>query len=628
MKKSSVLVVVLISAIVSLIVPLYFQGYVVLGENQLKRFSSYEQLKNFLKERTQSYCYYSYEMRGTLLLMPSSLEGNAKFEILPPTDYSKTNVQVEGVDEADIVKTDGEYIYIASGKNVTILKAYPPEEAEILSQIMLSGTISGVFINGDKLVVFEGGYNSYYYAMFAVPKSYPYYAALTTSIRVYDVSNRASPKSTRNVTLDGCYFNSRMIGNYVYAVVNYGLYANETWVSLPRICSDGEVEEIDAREIYYLSASDVFNTFTTIVSINTQDDAQEPNTKTILLGATSILYVSMNNIYITFQDYSQKLRLISLMQVASVYEWGTTICRVHIENGEIEIGPSGGVQGNVLNQFSMDEYNGYFRIATTTGEVWGWGEETSQNHVYVLDMNLNIVGRLENLAPGEKIHSARFMGDRCYLVTFKKIDPLFVIDLTYPSDPSVLGYLKIPGYSDYLHPYDENHVIGVGKDTVEGEGGNFAWYQGLKMALFDVSDVEHPQEIDKYIIGDRGTDSPVLSDHKAFLFDRAKSLLVIPVLLAEIDESKYPGGVPSWTCGDLVFQGAYVFNISLSGFELRGTITHLHAMGLGKSGFYLDSAYYVERSLYIDNTLYTISPKKIKMNSLENLNQINEIELP
>ena len=220
------------------------------------------------------------------------------------------------------------------------------------------------------------------------------------------------------------------------------------------------------------------------------------------------------------------------------------------------------------------------------------------------------------------------MGNRLYLVTFKKIDPLFVIDLTIPSEPRVLGQLKITGYSDYLHPYDENHVIGIGKEAVEAEEGDFAWYQGVKISLFDVSDVEHPKEIDKYIIGHRGTDSPVLRDHKAFLFDRSKGLLVIPVLVAEIDEAKYPGGVPSNAYGDFVFQGAYVFNITLSGFALRGRITHLNGTELMKSGYYFESSYSVDRSLYIDDVLYTLSAKKIKMNSLENLAEINEIELP
>jgi len=279
----------------------------------------------------------------------------------------------------------------------------------------------------------------------------------------------------------------------------------------------------------------------------------------------------------------------------------------------------------------MDEYNGFFRIATTTGHLsWISSEATSRNHVYVLDMDLNIVGRLEDLAPGERIYSARFMGDRCYLVTFKKVDPLFVIDLEDPTNPTVLGQLKITGYSDYLHPYDENHIIGIGKETVEAEEGDFAWYQGVKISLFDVSDVGNPKEIDKYEIGDRGTDSPVLSDHKAFLFDRTKNLLVIPVLVAEIDEEKYPNGVPPNMYGDYVWQGAYVFNVTVDqGFVLKGGITHLEGdSDLKKSGYYFYSSYSVKRSLYIDNVLYTISDKKIKMNNLEDLTEINEIELP
>jgi len=631
--KSSILFIVLILAIVGLIVPLYLGGYVAMGENRLRRFSSYEQLKNFVCEARWEYA--QLYLRGTQQLRALSLDSNLETYSLLSPDYSKTNIQVEGVDEADIVKTDGEYIYIISGKNVTILKAYPPEEAEILSQITLNGAIDGLFINGNKMVIFEGGYDPYISCTTFAPsvKSFPYYSVSGTFIRVYDVSDRANPVSTRNVTRGGCYFDSRMIGDYVYAVINEPVYVNETWVSLPKIYSDGEIKEIAATEIYYSDVSDTFNTYITIIAINMQNDAQEPAEKTILLGATSNMYVSMNTIYITFQGSGGEPRPSSLqssIRILSVNEaWGTTIYRIHIEDGEIEEGASGHVQGSVLNQFSMDEYNGYFRIATTTGEVWGWGESTALNHVYILDMNLNIVGRLENLAPGEKIHSTRFMGNRCYVVTFKKIDPLFVIDLSNPSDPRVLGDLHIPGYSDYLHPYDENHIIGVGKDTVEGEGGNFAWYQGVKISLFDVSDVEHPQEIDKYIIGDRGTESPVLSDHKAFLFDRSRSLLVIPVLVAEIDEAKYPNGHPPNTYGDYVFQGAYVFNISLSGLVLKGRITHLtNTTELMKSGYYFDSAYSVERSLYIDNVLYTISSKKIKMNSLETLEEINEIEIP
>jgi uncharacterized secreted protein with C-terminal beta-propeller domain len=243
--------------------------------------------------------------------------------------------------------------------------------------------------------------------------------------------------------------------------------------------------------------------------------------------------------------------------------------------------------------------------------------------VYVLDMNLTVVGRLENLAPGENFHSARFMGNRCYLVTFKKTDPLFVIDLSNATNPLVLGELKIPGYSDYLHPYDETHLIGVGKNTVEAEEGEFAWYQGIKVSLFDVSNVTNPVQDASYVIGDRGSDTPVLTDPKAFLFDRSKNLLAIPVMVAKIDESKYPSPVPPYAYGEPVWQGAYVFDISLyHDLVLEGRITHLNIdMSIN------EQEYWVQRSLYIGDVLYTVSDRMVKMNSLEDLSPIGEVAL-
>jgi len=352
--------------------------------------------------------------------------------------------------------------------------------------------------------------------------------------------------------------------------------------------------------------------YTTIIATNIQDDNQEPTYETILLGASSNLYVSLNNIYLTFPVWGGA---VGGSQRTSVH-------RIHIAGNNMTYVASGEAPGMVLNQFSMDEYDGYFRVATTT-----YGG-TSQNNVYILDMSLTITGSLEGLAPGETIYSARFMGERGYLVTFKQVDPLFVIDLKDPYNPEELGYFKVTDYSDYLHPYDENHIIGIGKETTDA--GEFAWYQGVKISLFDVTDVSNPQEISKLEIGDRGTDSPVLWDHKAFLFDKSRNLMVMPLLLAEVDVSDYPEGVPSWAYGEPVWQGAYVFDISLDGgISLQGRITHIESpTDLEEGYYYYYSPFSVERSLYIDNVLYTISQTKIKMNSLENLDYINEVELP
>jgi len=616
MNKNSMfpLFLVLLLAIVGVIgtiFPSYLKGY----DTRLKTFSSYEELKDFvnasLQARYPQYPYWS-------VLQPRSAqlftEGSLGSSDVP--EYSTTNVQVEGVDEADIIKTDGTYIYIIPDNSIKILKAYPPDEAEVLSKIELNGTLKGLFINNDRLAVFEELSPHDMYRYFSTPLGFPYMTR--TFIRVYDMADRRNPTLARNVSLDGGYFNSRMIGDYVYAIINEQVYVESQSgdVSLPRIYYDDQIKTLPATQIYYSNVSDRFDTYVNIVAINMLNDLEEHTHKAYLIGWASTMYVSQDNIYITYTSCSSEAQ-------------ETSIHRIRIENAEIEYEATGEVPGFVLNQFSMDEHNGYFRIATTTGEVWARGEAASKNHVYILDMNLNIVGRIEDLAPGEKIYSARFMGDRGYLVTFKKIDPLFVIDLGNPSDPEVLGQLKITGYSDYLHPYDETHMIGIGKETVEAEEGDFAWYQGVKISLFDVSDVTTPVEMAKYEIGDRGTDSPILSDHKAFLFDKSRNLLVIPVTVAEIDPTKYPGGnPPPYTYGEFVWDGAYVFNISLEGLEFRGGITHLEDdTQLLKSGYYFHSQYSVKRSLYIDDMLYTISNAKIKMNSLIDLSEINEINL-
>jgi uncharacterized secreted protein with C-terminal beta-propeller domain len=543
-------------------------------------------------------------------VVPSTAFGGSESTL----KYSTTNIQVAGVDEADIVKTDGKHIFLVSGSDVWILKAYPPQEAEVLNKITFSNDTypAGIFVSQNKLAILGSEYT--FPSPSPVPEpgepSYfvPYYGDVRTFVNIYDVSDATNPVLLRNFTISGSYFNSRMIGDYVYLVTSKAAYIiNNDTVILPMIYSNEATKEISPSEIRYSNVSDNYFSFTTIAALNMQNTVEEPTYETVMMGGTSNMYVSLKNIYITFQES---------------YE-GTAIYRIHIENSNINVEANGIVPGSVLNQFSLDEYGDYFRVATTTWVIDPWTFGKQHNNVYILNISMHVVGKLENLASGESLHSVRFMGDRGYLVTFKKTDPLFVIDLSEPTSPSVLGQLKIPGYSDYLHPYDETHLIGVGKHTVEADEGDFAWYQGVKISLFDVSDVANPKQIANYIIGDRGTDSPILSDHRAFLFDKEKALLVIPVSVAEIDESQYPGGVPPKDAyGTTVWQGAYVFSTSLEGFVFKGRVTHLES---GENVY--NTAHWVKRSLYIENVLYTVSDKKIKMNNLENLAPINEIKL-
>ncbi|MEM0475873.1 MAG: beta-propeller domain-containing protein, partial [Candidatus Norongarragalinales archaeon] len=639
-------------------------------------------------------------------------------------EYSTTNVQVEGVDEADIVKNDGKYVYVvkqpryASRKcfglfncgsettngEIVVLQAFPPSEAKVVSKISVDGVVSEILVFGDKLVAF-GSRDAKRFPPLPVIKEFPpetqskitagsiapeiyppYYYESVAFLDVFDLADKTQPKRVKNIELKGNYVNSRMIDGRVYAVFNENFHPK---YPVPFYAVDGVARVFAPSEISYFDWPCYYYNFQVFLAIDLKDLAKAEQRKVILAGGTQNLYASRNAFYLTDTRYDyyyptwrafekvywnylpkevkQKIeavdasdfpewakdRIKSALASRAVYEDVNVSeaqrdelqhklyeelekARLQWENGgygektvinKIALAPDGGfvfaasgeVPGYVLNQFSMDEdAAGFFRIATTQGQSSRMQTTTSSN-VFVLDDALRVTGRLTGIAPGESIYSARFMGKRLYLVTFKKVDPFFVIDLSDARNPKILGKLKIPGYSDYLHPYDDNHVIGLGKSAVPAEEseGDFAWYQGVKLSLFDVSDLANPKEVAKFEIGDRGTDSFALHDHKAFLFSKTKNLLVIPVLLAEIDERKYPLGVPPHTYGDYVFQGAYVFSVSPeSGFVLRGRVTHADADELLKSGEYYYSQAQVKRSLYMDNYLYTVSDEFVKANDL------------
>ena len=588
----------------------------------MKTFASYDELKTYLVSNTQGTNSFGggpldsqfFGERSEALSPAPSVADSAQ----PLYTYSTTNIQVAGVDEADTVKTDGKYIYTASndystGQNfVYILKA-DPQDPRVIAKIRLDNNtyLAGMFLSQDsnKLVVIGSQYQ--YYAMDVLPSGaeamiYPYRSEVKTFISVYDVSDKVHPTLARNLTLTGSYFNSRMIGNYVYAVVSQSAYVVDNVVPLPRVYTEAGAFDVSASKVYYADTVPSYFTFTTFIGLNVADNLQELTNMTVLMGGASTMYVSLDNIYVTYPSWDSE---------KGDY---TSIYRVSVREDKLTFEAKGSVLGYVLNQYSMDEYNGYFRLATTSQK------NSTQNNVYVLNLKLTTVGRLENLAVTERIYSARFMGDKAYLVTFRQIDPFFVLDLSNPANPKVAGELKIPGYSSYLHPYDENHVIGLGMEN-----------NNVKLSLFDVTNVNAPIEIAKYIVQGDYTSSDALYEPKAFLFDKAKELLVIPVSITQY--GVVDGGVVPPPSGKEVgiapmqggyWQGAYVFKLTLaSGFELSGGVTHQETSTSQDYYWYGDYNLNVNRALYIGNTLYTVSNAKVKLNSLINLTQIAEIKL-
>ncbi|MCD6590633.1 MAG: beta-propeller domain-containing protein [Candidatus Aenigmarchaeota archaeon] len=621
-------VFLILALLVSMMVSFYAVQNNESAHSKISKVSSCSALVEMIDEYQKSY-------PNAMIIRKLGATESAQAGSRPSPEFSATNVQVEGVDEADIVKTDGEYIYAISSyynteKNeymktnkLAIAKAYPPEESSILNVIEFKDFEPiEMFVHKNTLLLFGYVYkeNNNTKLPFPMRKSF-------VAVRLYDITDRSEPKMTREIQIEGRYVSSRKIGPYVYFVVDsYPDIVKNAKVILPEFYDSAEGKDTKAlcgcSDIEYFEDTKP-ETFITVASLS-MEDPEAKMEKRVILGSGQSIYASKENLYIA-EMYFPLTILRAGPEIVQKGEEKTVVHKFSLGNGEIKFIGSFEVPGHILNQFSMDEYNGYFRIATTLGRVTIFGGNTS-NNIYIYDENLKQIGDIENIAPGESIYSARFMGERAYLVTFRKTDPFFVIDLSDPKNPKILGKLKIPGYSDYLHPYDENHIIGIGKETVPAGEDDFAWYQGLKIALFDVTDVSNPKEIGKVVIGDRGTDSYALHNHKAFLFSKNKNLLVIPVLLAEIKGDKE--NLPPYIYGEFVYKGAYAYRVTLeNGFEFLGRITHFKNKDeFLKSGHYFyGDKYSVKRSLYIDNVLYTISNGMIKMNKLYDLEEIGEL---
>ncbi len=567
-------------------------------KNDLPRFENIEQLKEVLKENTKNNREVLKSDMAFESVITNATSEASKEKLQEEKDYSKTNTQVENVDEADIVKTDGEYIYYVSNSKVYIIKA---NELKIISEIEIKDkkeqfSPNEIYINKDKLIILGNSseYEENKTEQASTEKLREYVSVSSNHMAkaiVYDISNKEVPKQQREVGLDGYYQNSRMIGENIYFISTKRAYYYEGYKEdeiLPRLkdtVMTNEEKTIKCTDIAYFKGSES-NSYMLVAGFNINNN-EEANIESFF-GANDTIYASEKNLYIAETIYEKN----------NYENTKTKIYKFNLNNSQIGLQCQGEIKGNLNDQFSMDEYEGKLRIATTDGY-----DKKSENQLYILDENLKEIGKIENMAKGEKIYSVRFIGKTGYIVTFEQIDPLFVIDLSNPTAPVVKGELKIPGYSSYMHPYDETHIIGIGHNTKSnGYGG--VTDANMKMSMFDVSNLENPKEIFNIDIGTDYASSEVLYNHKTLFYNKNKNLIGFPITYRERNANKDKNGFT-------------IFKIDLEkGFEKYGEITQK-----------IDYRTNIDRSIYIEDTLYTLSQTKIISYNLNTLEKITELEL-
>jgi inhibitor of cysteine peptidase len=568
---------------------------------------------------------------------------------------SETNIQVRGVDEADIVKIDATgTIYQISQRKVRIIRGHPLGGIEWVHTLEFDDPNfypSGLYVQGDRLVVVGNTWQSGPQPAESRVAGPGWSGFSKTKVLVYNMTDRARPEPERTVSVEGYYLDSRKIGPNLYllarAYPRYYLFGASARLQpearrpanlLPLVSDStrgsGRERPVRLSNVYYLPGF-VEPDYVVIAGFNLEHPEQPADIKAYL-GVGETVYASPEHLYLSASHYPfvtlGRDTVFDSRNEASNRRELTQLFKFELDGGKTYFRAAGKVPGTVLNSFSMDEQGKYFRIATTMN---AWDSEKQSNGVYVLDDNLDLVGRVEDLAVGERISAARFLGNRCYLMTFRTVDPLFAIDLSRPSHPAVLGKLKIPGYSNYLHPYDENHILGFGKDAVVLEGNTDnadeiewpdtgAYYQGIKLALFDVSDVAHPMEKYTLTIGDRGTDSELLWDPKALFHDPARHLFGFPIQVARIPNKS--ASTPVWEYGEMIFQGGHVYEITPEqGIIRRAAISHF---GSGAKPGWEGWNRFVQRLFSIESSLYTLSDAFLQVHDLDVFAKQAELALP
>jgi inhibitor of cysteine peptidase len=498
--------------------------------------------------------------------------------------YSDTNLQVLGVQEADIIKTDGEYIFAFANNQVYIIKA-TDGNMDLVSTIKDDKLVNSnveMYIYNDRLILI----NSTYYFGFR-DLMYSYNATETGAI-IYDISDHSNPIKLNYLSQKGSYISSRMVNNYLYLVTNYYVnnddYKLEDYEDYIPMLYNKEYKSMNVEDIYIVPNPNS-SQYVVVSSIDVNEPDDFINNKAVL-GAGSNLYADTQNIIMASYDSVTEGNTVKSM---------TNLMRFSIADGIINLKASGKVEGNILNQFSMDIHNNYFRIVTTSYEykqtifyndsVVSIDQNGMHNNLYILDMDLKVIGEIEDIAKDERVYSVRFDKDYAYFVTFKQVDPLFSVDLTDPSNPKILGALKIPGFSQYLHVYSNNLLFGLGMDVVDN------MTSGMKISMFDISDKSNVTEKYKLFLDKEHNWSEALYNHKAILIDSDLNIIGFPA-------------------GESYL--LYRFDLDNGFKELKE--------------FNLLGDYYSSRAIYINNHLYLFNSNSMRSYDMDNYNEVSTIQ--
>jgi len=650
----------------------------VISTNQLKKFSSYDDLKIFLEGNKNT---------GANLSNVNTTSNNGISLSYPTSDD-----QSVGNNKADIVKNDGSYVYSLVRNDLKISKINPASESALVNTISFKSRPQNIILNGTNLVVFgvdQQIASSDLYKSFRRQNPYMF-------VKVYDLSDPANPVLVRDLNFEGDYSDARLIGDYVYLFTDTTNPYIENEPILPRVVDNGAVLSSDcgsggkcfAPDIYYFDIPYNSYHFANVTAINVKDNNEAISGESYILDNSQSIYVSQSNLYISYtqtlneNDLTQSLKRelvfaklssddqakINKIDTAADYilshgekqekvsliintylnslsaEEKTTIqngindalkqkintqskdiektfiYKIAVNGNKVEYRGMGSVNGQILEKSAINENGDYLRIATVRSKIWSLFSDKpneSNSNIYILDNGLNIIGSLENVVTPETITGARFMGNRLYLITTKQADPLYVIGLSDPTKPVALGAIKVPESSTFLQPADAdgNKLIGFGLDTTTDTNGATK-VNGLKLSLFDFSDLSQPKELNSYLINNADANSVALQDRSTFFYSEAKNLLSVPAVLKENNK--------------ISFAGSFVFLIANNQLVLKGKIDHSEGGNFLSSDFWNGYEYYdntVKRSFYLNDNLFTFSNKFLKINTLIDLKTVKNVML-